>query len=96
MDGAERFSTQQQQSGHVLRSGLDIRWRARETQMRDNPEGELHPTDDVRRCCNFFVLSCIDKKIKEGCDHGSDVRPVNSERDEEGPVLLRKSKESNR
>jgi len=40
--------------------------------MRDNSErGELDPADNVRRRCKKifpFVLSCIGKKIKEGCD----------------------------
>jgi len=41
--------------------------------MRDKPEGgELDPEDDVYKCCKknspFSVLSCIDKKIREGCN----------------------------
>jgi len=48
--------------------------------MQDNPDGgELDPANDVRRCCkknSSFVLSCIDKRTKEGCDGGSEVRTV--------------------
>jgi len=47
------------------------KWRAREAQMQDNPGGELDPAKGVRRLCmkNFpFVLSCIFKRAREGCD----------------------------
>jgi len=47
--------------------------------MRDNPEGgELDPVVDARRRCkkNSFVLSCLDKRIKQGCDRGSEVGTV--------------------
>jgi len=44
----------------------------------------------------FLHLSCIGKKKKEGCDHDSEVETVHSRRDGEGPVPLRKSKESGR
>jgi len=51
-------------------------------QIRENPEGgELDPADDERRCCkkNFsYVLSCLDKRTKEGCDRGSEVETVYS------------------
>jgi len=49
--------------------------------MRDNPEGsESDPAECVRnRCKNFpSVLSCIGKRIREGCDHGSEVETVHS------------------
>jgi len=38
--------------------------------MQDKPEeGELDPAVDDRRCCkNSPILSCIDKRTKEGCD----------------------------
>jgi len=53
--------------------------------MQDNPEGdELDPADDVCRRCkknSSFVLSCIDKRTKEGCDRGSKVETVQNERD---------------
>jgi len=52
--------------------------------MRDNPgRGELNPADDVRRHCknNSSVLSCIGKRIKEGCDYGIG-------RDGGGPVSI--------
>jgi len=61
--------------------------------MRDNPEGgELDPADNVRRRCktnSHSILSCIGKSTKEGCDHGSEVEPVHSGRDREGPVTLK-------
>jgi len=48
--------------------------------MLDNPEAEeLGSADDVRRCCkkNFlYVLSCVGKRTKEGCDRGSEVGTV--------------------
>jgi len=51
--------------------------------MRDNPEGgELDPAVDDRRRCkkNFpFVLLCIDKRNKEGYDHGSGVEFVGAQ-----------------
>jgi len=65
----------------------------RKDQMRDYPEeDELDPADDARRCCkkNYpFVLSSTGKRTKEGCDYGSEVGIVYSERDGEGLVLLR-------
>jgi len=49
----------------------------RKARMRDNPEGsDLDPADDVHRKNFCFVLSCIDKKAKEGCDRGSEVGTV--------------------
>jgi len=60
----------------------------REAWMRDNPEGgDLDPADDVRRKNFSSVLSCIDKNIKEGCDRGSEVGIVHSERDGKGQLL---------
>jgi len=53
-----------------------------EVRMRENPEeDELDPADDVRRHCknSSSVSSCIDKRTKEGCDHGSEVGTVHSE-----------------
>jgi len=59
--------------------------------MRDNPGGELDPAIDVRRRCkNSFVLSCIGKPKKDGCNRGSEVGTVHSGR---GPVPLRKQKD---
>jgi len=53
--------------------------------MQDNPEGvEL----DHKK--NFSVLSCIDKRTKEGCDRGSDVGTVISGRGGKVPLPLRK------
>jgi len=43
--------------------------------------GESDPTESVRRLCmknSPFVLSCIDKRIREGCDYGSKVKTVHS------------------
>jgi len=49
----------------------------REAQMRDNSKRvELDPAEGVRRRCKKnspSVLSCIDKRTKEGCDCGSEV-----------------------
>jgi len=65
---------------------------SREARMRDNPEGgDLDPADDVRRKNFSSILSCINKKTKEGCDHGS--RTVHNEQDGKGQ-FLRKPKES--
>jgi len=68
--------------------------------MRDNPEGgEQDLADDVRRRCKKnspSVLSCIDKRTKEGCNRGSEFRTVHSERNVERPVPLRKPNESGR
>jgi len=54
--------------------------------MRDNSRGELDPAENVHRRCkkNSSVLSCIDKRTREGCDRGSEVRTVHSGRDGEG------------
>jgi len=52
------------------------RWHAGEAQMQDNPKGgELDPPEGVRKCCmkNAPVFSCIIKRTREGCDHGSEV-----------------------
>jgi len=49
--------------------------------MLANPEGELDPAVDDRKCCqkNFSsVLSYIDKRTKEACDRGSKVGTVYS------------------
>jgi len=68
--------------------------------MRDNPHGgKLDAADDVcRRCKNNFpsVLSCIGKRTREGCGRGREVEIIHNGRDVEGPVLLRKPKESER
>jgi len=54
-----------------------------EAQMQRNPGGgELDPAESVRRRCKKnspSVLSCIDRRIKEGCDRGSVVGTVHSE-----------------
>jgi len=63
--------------------------------MRDNPKGSdldntffcqifFSEADDVRRKNYSSVLSCIDKKTKEGCDRDSEVGTVHSERDGKG------------
>jgi len=42
----------------------------------------LDPAKGVRRCCkknSSFVLSCIGKRTREGCDRGSKVGTVHSE-----------------
>jgi len=66
--------------------------------MRYNPEGdELDPAVDLcKRCKNnsHSVVSCMDKRTKEGCDHGSEVSIIHSRRSGEGPVPLRNPKES--
>jgi len=68
------------------------------TQMRDNPEGSaLDPAVDNRRGCKKdspFALSCLGKRTKEGCDRCNEVWTVHSGRGREGPVPLRKLKES--
>jgi len=49
--------------------------------MWDNPgRDESDPANGVRRRCKNSpsVLSCIDKRTKEGCDRGSDVGTVHS------------------
>jgi len=68
--------------------------------MRDNPEGgELDAADDVRRRCKKnspSVLPCISKRTREGCDYGSKIWAVHNGSDGEGPVPLKKLKESGR
>jgi len=66
--------------------------------MRDNPEGELDPAKGFRRCCkkNSPILSCIGKRIREGCDRSNEVLTIHGGRDGEGPILLRKPKETGR
>jgi len=52
--------------------------------VRNNPEGgESDPAECVHRLCkkNSPVLFCIGKKIKIGCDRGSEVWTVHSGRD---------------
>jgi len=49
--------------------------------MQDSQgRGETYPAEVVRRRCmkNSFVLSCIGKRRKEGCDRGSEVETVHS------------------
>jgi len=41
---------------------------------------------------NSFVLSCIGKRTKEGCDRGSEVDTVHSGKDGEGLVPPTKPK----
>jgi len=66
--------------------------------MRENPEGgESDPAEGVRRRCkkNYpFVLSCVGKRTREGCNRGSEVGAFYSRRDGEGPVPPRKPKKS--
>jgi len=68
--------------------------------MKDNPEGgELDLADDAASATRRIlptVSSCIDKRTKEDCDRGSKVGTVHGGRHGEGPVLLRKSKETGR
>jgi len=43
--------------------------------------GESDPAESVRRRCmknSPTVLSCIGKRTREGCDHGSEVGTVHS------------------
>jgi len=57
--------------------------------MRDNPEGELDPAEGVLGRCkknSTFILTCIGKRTKEGCDRGSAVGTGHRGRDGEGPV----------
>jgi len=65
----------------------------------DNPKGgKLDPAEGVyrRRMKNSHsVLFCTGKK-REGGDRGSNDGTVHSGRDGEGPVFLRKPKESGR
>jgi len=61
--------------------------------------GEFDPVVYVRRNCKKnspSVLSSIGKRTGEGCDHGSKVGTVHSGQNREGPVSLRKLKESGR
>jgi len=52
----------------------------RDARMWDNPEeGDLDPADDARRMNFSSILSCIDKKTKEGCDRDSEFGTVYSE-----------------
>jgi len=85
--GVRRNSAETQQSGHAPRSGPEIeagrssaKDDAPDVQIRDNTEGgELDPAADVRRHCkrnSSSVLSCIDKRTKEGCDRSSEVGAV--------------------
>jgi len=57
-------------------------WRAGEARVRDSQGGgESDPTEGVRRRCmknSLFFLSCIGKRIKEGCDRGSEVETVHN------------------
>jgi len=50
--------------------------------MRDSQGGgESDPAEGVRRRCmknSLYVLSCIGKKTKEGCDRGSEVEIAHS------------------
>jgi len=63
------------------------RWRAGETQMRDNPE-----EDDLQSVSAGAARSILppfhptQAKTKEGCDRGSEVWTVHSGRDEKGPA----------
>jgi len=62
-------------------------------------EDKLDPENDVRRRCKNnspSVLSCTGKRIKDGCDRGSEIGTVDSGRDGEGPAPPRKQKESSR
>jgi len=85
-----------QQLGHAPTSGLEVKngWSsAKAPQMQDNPEGvELDLADDICRYCKKnspSVLSCIDKRTREGFDCDSGVWTVYSRRNEEGSVPLR-------
>jgi len=71
-----------------------------EVRMWANPEwDELNPADDVRRRCKnncSCFLSCIDKRTKDGCDRGSEVGTVQSERDGGKASSSEETKESGR
>jgi len=102
--GARRNSTETQQSDLALRPGPEVKIEVVPKKARrrgsdaDNPEGgEPDPTDNVYRSCRKdspFPSTYTDKRTKEGCDHGSEVRTAHSRR--KGPGLLKKSKESGR
>jgi len=88
--GAWRNSTKTQQSGHAPTSGwirgqneeVVPKMAAGEAQMRNSQEGgeSDHARGARRRCMKNSpsVLSCIGKRIKEGCDRGSEVGTVYS------------------
>jgi len=55
--------------------------------MQDNPGGDaLDSAEGVRRLCKkkSSVLSCLDKRTREGCDRGSKVGTLHSGLDREG------------
>jgi len=66
--------------------------------MRGNPGGdELNPARGVRRRCkkkSSFVLSCIGRRTRKGCNHGCEVG-CSKRIDGEGPVSLRKLHQCN-
>jgi len=56
--------------------------------MRKNPGGELDPAEDVRRRCKKnSVISCIGKRTREGCDHGSEVGQFTAGETDKGQFL---------
>jgi len=60
-----------QQSGHAPRSGPEVK----------NGRNGAGEAEGVRRRCmknSPSVLSCIGKRTKEGCVHGSEVETVHS------------------
>jgi len=78
-----------QHSCHASRSGPEVKNGrssakdgAGEARMQDSQGGdESDPAEGVRRRCMWnspSVLSCIGKRIKEGCDRGSEVETVHS------------------
>jgi len=91
-----RAATQDLEQRSKMEEVVYQRWLVGEAQIRDNPEGgELDPADDVCRCCKKnspYVLSCIGKRTKEGCDRISEVGTVHSGWNGEGPVSPRKSR----
>jgi len=59
----------------------------------DNPKGgELDLAVDGRTRCkkNSSVLSCIDKRTKEGCDRDSAIRTVHNRLRRKGPIPPRR------
>jgi len=58
--------------------------------MRDNPgRGELDHAECVRRRFKKnspYVLSCIGKRTREGCDRGSEILTIHTDETGIGPV----------
>jgi len=85
--GAWKNSTETQQSGHVPRSGPEVKngrsnakdGASERLRCGTIQENLLDPAEGVRRSCKKnSVLSCIGKRAREGCGRGSEVGTVNS------------------